>query len=102
MSKMRPTLVTSKAPGLGYAATYFRVFEAIGERRRLLHGKLENNGDTCAIGAYFKQCNEPISSQAIDEIATYNDSFPHLTMHERWKKVRRWLKFEIARLSQNK
>ena len=36
-----------------------------------------------------------ISSQAIDEIAAYNDSFPKLTPHERWKKVTAWLKAQV-------
>ena len=98
-SKLRPTLHDSDAPGLGYAATYFRVFEAVAGRRQLLHGKLTSNGEVCAIGAYFRQSNKPIDSRAIEEIAAYNDSFPYLTMRERWKKVRRWLKFELARLS---
>jgi hypothetical protein len=38
----------------------------------------------------------------IDEIATYNDSFPNLTAHERWRKVMAWLRFEVGRMREGK
>ena len=92
MSSLRPTLTNSNKPGLTYSQTYFRVMQAVANRRSLIHGKLKNNGDTCAIGAYFKESKIPINSQAIEEIAAYNDSFPKLTMYQRWRKVNQWLK----------
>ena len=97
MSNLRPTLRTTKEPGLSYEATYFRVLQATSDCRGLIHGKLENAaGQACAIGVYFKQTNVPIDSAAIDEIAAYNDSFPKLSRHERWLKVRQWLRFKTC------
>lgn len=98
MRKLRPTLVDADEPGLDYNTTYFRVLEATASVRRLIHGKLRFRGQVCAIGSYFEQSDQPINSRAIDEIAAYNDSFPKLTDHERWKKVRRWLKFKVKTL----
>jgi len=102
MNKRRPTLKETDEPGLDYRATYFRVFDAIARRRQLVHGRLYNDHNSCAIGCYFRDANIPINSRAIDEIASYNDSFPHLSMHLRWKKVRQWLRFEIARMKKQK
>ena len=96
MTSLRPTLVASKQPGLTYTATYYRVLEAVNSRRALIHGKLEDGtGHFCAIGSYFEQSRVPINSEAIDEIAAYNDSFPHLSAQERWKKVQSWLRFQV-------
>ena len=95
MSHLRPTLVVCIRPGLGYYATYFRVLQAVIHRRGLIHGHLENGqGRTCAIGAYFKETNVPINSRAIDEIASYNDSFPKLSNYQRWREVMAWLRFQ--------
>ena len=98
MSELRPTLKSSNKPGLTYKSTYFRVLEATASVRSLIHGKLDEGRNSCAIGTYFRQCNMPIDTKAIDEIAAYNDSFPHLTPHARWKKVRKWLKFQVDHL----
>lgn len=99
MSKLRPTLVDARpedGPGLTYKDTFFRVFEATASHRALVHGRLHGNGESCAIGCYFDENeNGVISSRAIDEIAAYNDSFPLLSRHERWKKVRKWLRFKL-------
>lgn len=103
MSDIRPTLKSCPGePGLDYSTTYFRVLESTASVRQLIHGKLKANGQVCAIGSYFAQSNMPINAQAIDEIAAYNDSFPKLTQYERWKKVRKWLKFKVAALGKNK
>lgn len=84
MGKLRPTLITTNEPGLTYAATYMRVLDAMDTCRQLIHGKLRNTqGQTCAIGQYFRQSKIPIDSRAIDEIAAYNDSYPRLSPHER-------------------
>ncbi len=98
MSELRPTLKSSSKPGLNYRSTYFRVWEATASVRSLIHGRLDDGHKSCAIGTYFRQCNLPINSEAIDEIAAYNDSFPNLSEHERWKKVRKWLKFQVSKL----
>jgi hypothetical protein len=103
MRKLRPTLVETKQPGLGYQATFFRVLDAVLHRRGLIHGQLENGrGRYCAIGAYFKESNIPINSNALDEIAAYNDSFPYLSQRQRWQKVQAWLKFQVKLLKGRK
>jgi hypothetical protein len=102
MSDLRPTLVKSKEPGLSYTSTYFRVLQAVLSRRGLIHGRLEDGqGRTCAIGAYFRETNTPINSDAIDEIAAYNDSFPKLTSPQRRKKVLAWLRFCVRTLGRS-
>ena len=93
-SKMRPTLITVTG-GLTYKATYYRVLQAVNHRRSLIHGKLEEGNGVCAIGAYFREANDPINTRAIDEIAAYNDSFPKLSPSQRWRKVIAWLRFEV-------
>lgn len=100
MSKLRPELKTGGwqkgDPFLTYDATYYRVFEAVKNRRALIHGRLDDGAYTCAIGAYFREANIAINSKALDEIAAYNDSFPKLTRHERWRKVLAWLRTRVV------
>lgn len=97
MSKTRPTLRDSTKPGLDYGATYYRVLQAVNSRRALIHGQLEDSaGGSCAIGAYFNESNIPIDTCALDEIAAYNDSFPHLSPHQRWRKVVAWLRVKTG------
>lgn len=98
MSQIRPTLTQSDDPGLTYRQTFFRVMQSVMSRRSLIHGKLKDDGETCAVGAYFEDSDMPISGHAIDEIAAYNDSFPKLTPHQRWLKVSQWLKVRAKQL----
>lgn len=99
MSKLRPTLRTVVGePALTYEQTYYRVFQAVSSRRGLIHGKLrDEHGAVCAIGAYFQESDIAIKSTAIDEIAAYNDSFPNLTPHARWRKVMAWLRTRVGK-----
>ena len=95
MSRLRPTLVDAPmGSGLGYDATYFRVWEAVKSRRSLIHGQLYDGPYTCALGAYFRESRIPIDGKAIDEIAAYNDSFPNLCPTQRWRKVMAWLRIK--------
>ena len=95
MSKLRPTLVPGDGSGLGYDATFRRVWEAVKTRRSLAHGTLHDRqiGASCAVGAAFDEHCGGLNSKAIDEIAAYNDSFPCLTPHQRWNKICEWLKW---------
>lgn len=97
MSRLRPTLVPRDPgePFLSYDATYFRVYEAVKSRRSLAHGKLHDGPNACAIGAYFDESRIAINTRALDEIAAYNDSFPHLCPAQRWKKVSAWLRATV-------
>jgi len=96
MSKLRPTLCKSDEPGLNYEDTFLRVYQAVANKRSLIHGRLEDRGHYCAIGSYFSECSNPIDCLAVDEIAAYNDSFPKLTPKRRWQKVLWWLKRRAA------
>lgn len=99
VSKLRPTLHEVDRPGLTYNQTYFRVLQAVLRRRGLIHGRLNNaRGQTCAVGAYFREADIPIDGKALDEIASYNDSFPHLTAVGRKRKVMAWLKHQVKKL----
>ena len=97
MSRLRPTLISSNNKiFLDYSTTYFRVLEAVKRRRSLIHGQLKDRlGHTCAIGAYFSESFIPISTEALDEIAAYNDSFPKLSNVQRWRKVLAWLRYRV-------
>ena len=99
MTALRPELRTVPgAPCLTYEQTFHRVYEAIVRHHRLAHGRLDApRGEHCAVGWYFAESNMALPSNAIDEIAAYNDSFPRLTPYERWRKVFAWLKARAKR-----
>lgn len=101
MSKIRPECGTADAntPCLSYEASLFRVLQAVSKRRGLIHGHLrDRNGHACAIGCTFDDGVETLPVKVIDEVALYNDSFPKLTEHERWKKVVAWLRYRTDML----
>jgi hypothetical protein len=88
---------------LGYEAAYLRVLKAVKARRSLLHGRLSDNGHTCAIGAFFADApNAAIPIRVVEEITDYNDSFPTVTPLHRWKKVRAWLLFRTDAMRQER
>ena len=94
MIRSRPTLTDAKQnePFRNYSQTYIRVMEAVSHCRNLVHGRLHYRGQHCAIGEYFETSSMPIDTKAFEEIAAYNDSFPHLSGFQRWQKVNAWLK----------
>lgn len=101
MSKLRPELRSCYEPGLAYRDTFYRVQQAVGDETRLIAGKLRIGCDVCALGAYFERgtgAKPPLNSKAIDEIAAYNDSLRTETPEQRWRKVRSWLRFKVARM----
>lgn len=104
MSRMRPEIRPADPidPSLGYEAAYFRVLQAVARRRRLAHGKLHDGALSCAIGSAFDDGVRTLPIRVIDEIALYNDSFPTLTPHERWKKVIAWLRFQTKVMAAKK
>jgi hypothetical protein len=104
MSTVRPECSTdhSGRPTFSHDAAYFRILQAVAKRRSLIHGRLHRGGHSCAIGCAFDDGVESLPNTVIDEIATYNDSFPNLTAHERWRKVMAWLRFEVGRMREGK
>lgn len=95
MTTLRPELIDVKQVSMGYESAYFRVLQAVSKKRFLIHGRLHNNGHSCAIGYAFRDGVESLPSKVVEEIAAYNDSFPKLSEKERWKKVHAWLKWKV-------
>jgi|ERR1700682_3167505 len=95
MSKLRPEThrISDDTPCMDYESSFFRILQAVSKQRTLIHGRLHNNGHSCAIGCAFRDGVKVLPSDVIDEIAQYNDSFPELSEKERWRKVYAWLKF---------
>lgn len=101
MSIIRPECgkAAANAPCMSYEASYFRVLQAVTRRRGLIHGRLnDERGHACAIGCTFDDGVKVLPAKVIDEVALYNDSFPKLSEHERWKKVVAWLRFKTDML----
>lgn len=98
MTQLRPECRTAKAdtPCLYGSDAYFRILQAVNKQRGLIHGKLHDHAGHCAIGCAFDDGVPALPTSIIDEVAAYNDSFPHLSRHERWRKVRDWLRFRLG------
>lgn len=94
MSAMRPEVTKTTAPCMDADSAYYRIYQAVSKKRTLIHGRLHNNGASCAIGATFRDGVKVLPTSVIDEVAAYNDSFPKLSEKERWRKVHAWLKWK--------
>ena len=99
MSRLRHELQTTNKPCMSYQDAFFRVMQAVGRNRKLIHGRLHNNGDSCAIGCTFNDGVKVLPITVIDEVAAYNDSFPKLTPQQRWKRVMSWLRWKNKLMS---
>lgn len=100
---MRPELRTVYTPsGFTYESAFFRVWQAVKNRRALIHGKLHEGTKSCAIGCTYDDGVDVLPSEVVDEIATYNDSFPRLTPVKRWKRVKEWLEFRCEEMRTKK
>lgn len=99
MSELRPTLRPSDKPCTATGATaYLVIHGAVQSAKGLIHGKLHDNGNSCAIGSYFRQQREAVlPTHLIDEVAAVNDSVPHYTAKKRRQFVLQWLKWKLAR-----
>ena len=88
---------------MDYESSFFRIMQAVEKTRTLIHGQLhDKNGHSCAIGCAFDDGVKSLRNEVIDEIATYNDSFPKLTGKERWEKVLAWLRFRTDIMRKHK
>lgn len=103
VSRLRPELVNSNIPSVyTYASAFFRVLQAVKHRRALIHGQLHDGTKSCAIGCAYDEGVNLLPNDVVDEIATYNDSFPRLSAKERWKRVRDWLEFRCEQMRKKK
>lgn len=105
MSKLRPTLVTSRdgSPCMRNGTAYLMILNAVESRSGLIHGQLEAKGEYCSIGSYFHVNKGTALPEAlIDEVAAVNDSMPTLTPIVRRKRMIQWLKWKLADLGMSR
>lgn len=100
MSKLRKELRSgSTKPCMSNGTAYMMILSAVQRRPGLIHGKLHEYGEHCAIGSYFEINDETsLPETLIDEVAAVNDSVPHLSNRGRKLHVARWLKWKLAGL----
>lgn len=101
MSKLRPTLITSRdgSPCMRNGTAYLMILNAVESQSGLIHGQLEAKGQYCSIGSYFHiNKRTALPSELVDEVAAVNDSMPTLTPPQRKKRMIQWLKWKLADL----
>jgi hypothetical protein len=93
--------VTTSKPSIPDDTAFYLIRDAVDRRRTLAYGLLHDAaGNDCAIGAFFAEHpGTALSSSLIDEVATVNDSVRSETPHERWKRVRGWLRWKVRVLA---
>lgn len=78
---------------------YLMILNSIKCQNGLIHGKLHNHGEHCAIGSYFHlHNNTALPESLIDEVAAVNDSLPNASPKIRKREVMRWLKWKLDQL----
>lgn len=100
MSRLRPQLQDgSKWPCMSNGTAYLMILGAVKVQDGLVHGKLHEYGEHCAIGSYF-EINDRTSlpSALIDEVAAVNDSVPHLSNKQRKAYVAKWLRWKLSQV----
>lgn len=101
MSKLRSTLGdnASNKPCMTNGTAYYMILSAVQAQRGLVHGRLHEHGEHCAIGSYFDvNENTALPSSLIDEVAAVNDSVPHLSNRQRRLHVARWLRWKLKQV----
>lgn len=100
MSNLRKELIDGgTSPCMSNGTAYMMILSAVETQRGLVHGKLHEHGEHCAIGSYFEINNKTcLPSALIDEVAAVNDSVPGKSNHQRKLHVRRWLRWKLAQL----
>lgn len=101
MTRLRSELVDAhlKTPCMRNGTAYMLILAAVDRQNGLIHGKLDDRGEHCAIGSYFDQYPKTaLPSDLIDEVAAVNDAVPHLTKPQRKRYVARWLRWKLTQL----
>jgi hypothetical protein len=101
MSRLRPELKSSTLPAISTETALYMIRDSVARRAELIHGRLHDNGGSCAIGAFFRDNPRAVlSSRLIDEVATYNDSIPPAASKKtRQRKVLAWLRWRLKTLA---
>ena len=101
MARLRPTLTDSTDPAtpcMKGGTAYLLIYRAIKDERVLVHGKLHEGSNSCAIGSYFNRHEKTcLPSALIDEVAAINDSVPQQTGVQRRKTVLKWLEWRMSK-----
>jgi hypothetical protein len=101
VSHLRPELGKGKGtdPTPRGGTAYLMIYNAVQERNGLIHGKLHQDGWSCAIGSFFDvNPHAALYEDLIDEVAAVNDSAPHMTLKQRKEMVSRWLRWKLTQL----
>lgn len=100
MSTLRPGLrLGSTLPCVSNGTGYLMILESVKARSGLIHGKLHDRGEYCAIGSYFDiNGRTSLSAVLVDEVVAVNDSVPHISNRERKVYVARWLQWKLVQL----
>lgn len=93
----RPECTNSTDPPIPNDTALFLIRDAVARRRELIYGRLNDNGGTCALGAFWDDNpGTTLKNALIEEVATVNDSLgPDASPKERWKKVNGWLRWKL-------
>jgi len=98
MADLRPELRSgSKKPCMTNGTAYMMILSAVQTQPGLVHGKLHDHGEHCAIGSYFTINDATaLPSDLIDEVTAVNDSVPHFSNRRRKLHVARWLRWKLS------
>jgi hypothetical protein len=100
MSALRKELKSgSTKPCMTNGTAYLMIYTAVQRQQGLVHGKLHDQGEHCAIGSYFDvNDNTCLPATLIDEVAAVNDSVPHLSNPKRKAHVAKWLRWKLTQI----
>lgn len=100
MSVLRPTLIKSEKgdPVVSNGTAYLMILNAVEARTKLVHGKISDHGEYCAIGSFFNTNRVCLPTTLVDEVAAVNDSMPHVSEQTRRLRMMRWLRWKLKQL----
>lgn len=97
-SKLRKTVSGSGNPCPERDTALLMIYTAVEKRDGLIHGKLHDGDNHCAIGSYWDDNpNLALPGGMVDEVAMVNDSVPHMTAVQRRAYVLKWLKWQLQK-----
>lgn len=103
MSKtLRPELTNGDGtvPAVTGLTGYLLILRAVEDTRGLIHGKLHERGQSCAIGSFFDLHGGKLTVPwaMVDEVAAVNDAVPHQSARARKRHVVQWLRWKLGSL----
>ena len=100
MKRLRRTWPSSES-AIPDATALYMICDAVARRKELIYGRLYDNGQVCALGAFWRDNpSVTLNNTLIEEVAGYNDSIPPTASPKvRHKKVLRWLRWRLRTLA---